>query len=341
MIADDPDVFVLDLNQDGLGDSLLGPSTPKPRRPRPEAPTAPTLRVEPGRSLRRAPRFNVRLPVRYRMPGEERWHLGVTENVSQTGILFRTELTNRRSDPQLGAPLDVVVEVLPRNPGGPGSQVHRRAAAVRVARPETSGLLPALAVRCATELWKDDESHATAARAASIGPMTEIDPEVLRHFSRVGGLDSTAFSDGFAWLISIPELAVELLPEPVTGVGIRRARRFATKIPVRYRLPNDTEWFDGITTNISHSGMLFQTRRAEADMVLTSSCVDDHLPLQVTLQVSGAIQNAPEAEVRCFDGRLIRTGTAHHTPTRMTSVAVTVQRYVIEVIPTTGDRRDP
>jgi hypothetical protein len=39
--------------------------------------------------LRRARRFDLRVPIRYRRLGEEEWREGRTENISRSGILFR------------------------------------------------------------------------------------------------------------------------------------------------------------------------------------------------------------------------------------------------------------
>jgi hypothetical protein len=39
----------------------------------------------------RAARFNLRIPIRYRASGEVAWDEGTTENISRTGVLFRTE----------------------------------------------------------------------------------------------------------------------------------------------------------------------------------------------------------------------------------------------------------
>jgi len=36
-----------------------------------------------------------------------------------------------------------------------------------------------------------------------------------------------------------------------------RAKRFAIQIPVRYRIPHTSRWFEGRTENISYSGVLF------------------------------------------------------------------------------------
>ena len=40
----------------------------------------------------RAPRFSARLVVWCRLSGDAQWHQGVTENLSSTGVLFRTDL---------------------------------------------------------------------------------------------------------------------------------------------------------------------------------------------------------------------------------------------------------
>jgi hypothetical protein len=38
-----------------------------------------------------------------------------------------------------------------------------------------------------------------------------------------------------------------------------RAERFPVHIPVRYRIPHSSEWFDAWTENVSRSGVLFRT----------------------------------------------------------------------------------
>src|SRR5262249_17821065 len=39
----------------------------------------------------RATRYALRLPVRYRSVGDNRWHEGTTESISHSGVLFRAE----------------------------------------------------------------------------------------------------------------------------------------------------------------------------------------------------------------------------------------------------------
>lgn len=39
-----------------------------------------------------------------------------------------------------------------------------------------------------------------------------------------------------------------------------RAERFMIQLPVRYRTPESPEWFETRTENVSHTGVLFQTK---------------------------------------------------------------------------------
>lgn len=41
-------------------------------------------------SVKRASRFDLDLPVRYRLGGEDAWSYGVTVNISSSGVLFRS-----------------------------------------------------------------------------------------------------------------------------------------------------------------------------------------------------------------------------------------------------------
>jgi hypothetical protein len=39
----------------------------------------------------RAPRYRLRIPLRYRSAGESQWREGRTENISRSGVLFRAD----------------------------------------------------------------------------------------------------------------------------------------------------------------------------------------------------------------------------------------------------------
>lgn len=67
----------------------------------------------------RAPRFSLRLPVRYRPVGRTGWYKGTTENISRSGVLFRsaemldvnTPIEMRVALP-VGSPLEFPPEVI-------------------------------------------------------------------------------------------------------------------------------------------------------------------------------------------------------------------------------------
>lgn len=56
----------------------------------------------------RASRFEMRVPLRYRVAGEGRWHAGEIENISNSGVRFRGQWTvklNALLDLQLQMPM--------------------------------------------------------------------------------------------------------------------------------------------------------------------------------------------------------------------------------------------
>src|SRR5207249_3826117 len=50
------------------------------------------LPVWKGRAIRfvRAPRFSIEIPFYFRQRGEDSWREGMTDNISRSGVLFRT-----------------------------------------------------------------------------------------------------------------------------------------------------------------------------------------------------------------------------------------------------------
>jgi hypothetical protein len=42
-------------------------------------------------ALNRAPRYRLQIPLRYRPSGDHQWREGRTENISRSGVLFRTD----------------------------------------------------------------------------------------------------------------------------------------------------------------------------------------------------------------------------------------------------------
>jgi PAS domain S-box-containing protein len=90
----------------------------------------------------RAQRFNLSLPLRYRLLGEHDWRAGTTENISRSGLLFRADEMLQPS-----AQLEINL-VLPAEIAGlSAAEVICRGEIVRTVRPETAGIQPALAAK--------------------------------------------------------------------------------------------------------------------------------------------------------------------------------------------------
>ena len=94
------------------------------------------------KSSQRAQRFEIKVPVRYREQNQEKWHEGRTENISQSGLLFR-------APEPLGA--DTLIELnfaLPdAKEGEPGAQVLCDGKTIRTILPATSDEAPGVAVK--------------------------------------------------------------------------------------------------------------------------------------------------------------------------------------------------
>jgi hypothetical protein len=90
----------------------------------------------------RAQRFYLQLPLRYRRLGEEEWHVGTTENISRSGMLFEADELL-----QLAAQLEINL-VLPAEIAGlSATEVVCRGEVVRTIEQRGETLSPALAAR--------------------------------------------------------------------------------------------------------------------------------------------------------------------------------------------------
>ncbi|MGH9508940.1 MAG: PAS domain-containing protein, partial [Terriglobales bacterium] len=95
-----------------------------------------------GEGSPRAPRYALRMPLRYRRAGDIFWNEGTTENISRSGILFRA--------PELLEPATPVefTFLLPMSfSGREGASVSCGGLIVRSVRPESAEESPALAVK--------------------------------------------------------------------------------------------------------------------------------------------------------------------------------------------------
>ena len=105
--------------------------------------TAP-LRTARGREIppTRAQRFQLHLPLRYRRLGENDWHVGTTENISRSGMLFQAE-ESMAPNAQLEINLVLPAEIA----GLAAAEVVCRGEVVRIIDPESGKVSPTLAAK--------------------------------------------------------------------------------------------------------------------------------------------------------------------------------------------------
>jgi len=102
---------------------------PQPARAKPTPPT-------------RAQRFQLHLPLRYRRIGENQWHLGTTENISRSGLLFQAdELLQPASQLEINLVLPAEIAGLSE------TEVVCRGEVVRTIERQGDTMTPALAAR--------------------------------------------------------------------------------------------------------------------------------------------------------------------------------------------------
>lgn len=90
----------------------------------------------------RAQRFPIHVPVRYRIPRSPSWFVASTENVSRSGVLFRTDCIFEPT-----TALDLRLELPPiNNEGRVHAEVVCRGEVVRVEQTHDAGGSPSVAV---------------------------------------------------------------------------------------------------------------------------------------------------------------------------------------------------
>ncbi len=108
------------------------------------AQSAEPLRSTRGREVppTRAQRFQLHLPLRYRRLGEKDWHVGTTENISRSGMLFQADELLQPS-----AQLEINLMLPQEIAGLSATEVVCRGEVVRTVEHNGSTLTPALAAR--------------------------------------------------------------------------------------------------------------------------------------------------------------------------------------------------
>ena len=89
----------------------------------------------------RAERFPVHIPVRYHLPHSPEWFEARTENVSHTGVLFRSERIFKPA-----TIVDVHLVIPPTSGGGAHAEVVCKCEVVRVEQNRGARIFPALAL---------------------------------------------------------------------------------------------------------------------------------------------------------------------------------------------------
>jgi hypothetical protein len=89
----------------------------------------------------RAPRYSLHLSLRYRRIGEAAWHCGQTQNISRSGVFFRTD------DPiEVNAPVELSVVLTTGPVATDAAEVHCRGRVVRTVAPWENDGIPGSAV---------------------------------------------------------------------------------------------------------------------------------------------------------------------------------------------------
>ena len=137
--------------------------------------------------------------------------------------------------------------------------------------------------------------------------------------------------DAFPVIARNPEVAKRPQPQRCPPEGNHRARRFEHPLVLRYRTPGSREWQDGLTENISRSGLLFRAQCSE----MTDPT--PHVPaagvsLEMVLRLPGGSDDSEsEIEIRC-DGEVVRTQDTEATD-RRPGIAVAVRGYQLSARP--------
>ena len=76
----------------------------------------------------------------------------------------------------------------------------------------------------------------------------------------------------------------------------KRARRFPLHLPVYFRQIDSPKWLEGVTENISYTGVLF----------LSSARLAPETPLELRLQVGMSAASEVPTEIRC-KGTVVRS----------------------------------
>ena len=102
--------------------------------------------------------------------------------------------------------------------------------------------------------------------------------------------------DAFSLILASRAAGAKPIEEARPPNGIPRASRFIVRLPMRYRTAGDLDWRNGVTENISRSGILFRPERA----------IEPKMPVDMILVLPGVVAGEPPSRLRC-QGEIVRT----------------------------------
>ena len=123
--------------------------------------------------------------------------------------------------------------------------------------------------------------------------------------------------DPFALILADPNAAAEPLQDTPPVHGLPRAVRFHARLTTRYRTPRSSDWHDGVTENLSRSGVLFQT----------ISPLEPKTPIDMFLTLPTSVAEGLAPRLRC-QGEIVRVQPPE-TAGMLPRVAAAVETYVV------------
>ena len=124
--------------------------------------------------------------------------------------------------------------------------------------------------------------------------------------------------DAFSLILASRAAGAKPIEEARPPNGIPRASRFIVRLPIRYRTAGEFDWRNGVTENISRSGILFRPERA----------VEPKTPVDMILVLPGGVAGEPPSRLRC-QGEIVRTEAEESDTTPSAAAAVEDYRLTV------------
>ena len=131
-------------------------------------------------------------------------------------------------------------------------------------------------------------------------------------------LELAPLADGLALAVNNSRVPVT----PVPDERPQRSPRDRVRLSLRYRFPNEDRWYGGFTTDISDTGLAFDTDRSQWDFE-SAPTEDGGVPIEMILEVPSDATPAQPVEI---GGRGTLSRTVRSVGSRQTHVAVAIER---------------